>query len=119
MTKSSDGQSVFVPLHDSNSAFLLSLFWERYIYVVCLCPCLSITRSGNFIIGASVSDKQMLCASSGARAALNIAAEKNKTKDVGQSLIERICFCGVVFLKKENYMLLSSLLQFPHLIDTL
>ena len=31
-------------------------------------------RVGNFIIGASGSDKQMLCASSGARAALNIAA---------------------------------------------
>ena len=35
------------------------------------------TRVGNFIIGASGSDKQMLCASSGARAALNVAAEKN------------------------------------------
>ena len=34
------------------------------------------SRIGNFIIGASGSDKQMLCASSGARAALNIAAEK-------------------------------------------
>ena len=33
-------------------------------------------RVGNFIIEASGSDKQMLCASSGARAALNIAAEK-------------------------------------------
>ena len=37
-------------------------------------------RVGNFIIGASGSDKQMLCASSGARAALNIAAEKSKQK---------------------------------------
>ena len=37
------------------------------------------TRVGNFIIGASGSDKQM-CASSGARAALNIAAEKSKQK---------------------------------------
>ena len=36
------------------------------------------SRVGNFIIGASGSDKQMLCASSGARAALNIAAEKSK-----------------------------------------
>ena len=36
----------------------------------------SLARVGNFIIGASGSDKQMLCASSGARAALNIAAEK-------------------------------------------
>ena len=32
------------------------------------------------IIGASGSDKQMLCASSGARVALNIAAEKSKQK---------------------------------------
>ena len=32
------------------------------------------TRVGNFIIGCNGSDKQMLCASSGARAALNIAA---------------------------------------------
>ena len=31
-----------------------------------------ISRSGNFIIGASGSGKQMLCASSGALAALNI-----------------------------------------------
>ena len=38
------------------------------------------SRVGNFIIGASGSDKQMLCASSGARAALNIAAEKSKQK---------------------------------------
>ena len=38
------------------------------------------TRAGNFIVGASGSDKQMLCASSGARAALNIAAEKSKQK---------------------------------------
>ena len=38
------------------------------------------TGVGNFIIGASGSDKQMLCASSGARAALNIAAEKSKQK---------------------------------------
>ena len=38
------------------------------------------TRVGNFIIGASGSDKQMLCASSGARAALNIATEKSKQK---------------------------------------
>ena len=38
------------------------------------------TRSGNFIIGVSGSDKQMLCASSEARAALNIAAEKSKQK---------------------------------------
>ena len=30
--------------------------------------------------GAGGSDKQMLCASSGARAALNIAAEKSKQK---------------------------------------
>ena len=37
-------------------------------------------RVGNFIIGASGSDKQMLCASSVARAALNIAAEKSKQK---------------------------------------
>ena len=36
--------------------------------------------SGNFIIGASGSDKQMLCASSGACEALNIAAEKSKQK---------------------------------------
>ena len=41
---------------------------------------LAYPRSGNFIIGASGSDKQMLCASSGARAALNIAAEKSKQK---------------------------------------
>ena len=39
-----------------------------------------ITRSGNFIIGASGSDKQLLCASSGTRAALNIAAEKSEQK---------------------------------------
>ena len=38
------------------------------------------TGVGNFIIGARGSDKQMLCASSGARAALNIAAEKSKQK---------------------------------------
>ena len=38
------------------------------------------TRVGNFIIGASGSDKQM-CASSGARAALNIAAEKVNKRD--------------------------------------
>ena len=38
----------------------------------------TLTRVGNFIIGASGSDKQMLCASSGARAALNIAAEISK-----------------------------------------
>ena len=38
------------------------------------------TRVGNFITGASGSDKQMLCASSGACAALNIAAEKSKQK---------------------------------------
>ena len=38
------------------------------------------TQVGNFIIRASGSDKQMLCASSGARAALNIAAEKSKQK---------------------------------------
>ena len=37
--------------------------------------CVQCTRVGNFIIGASGSDKQM-CASSGAHAALNIAAEK-------------------------------------------
>ena len=38
-----------------------------------------VTRVGNFIIGASGSNKQML--SSGARgAALNIAAEKSKQK---------------------------------------
>ena len=36
-----------------------------------------LSRLGNFIIGASISDKQMVCASSGARAALNIAAEKS------------------------------------------
>ena len=41
---------------------------------------LNLSRSGNFIIGASGSDKQMLCESSGARAALNIAAEKSKQK---------------------------------------
>ena len=35
---------------------------------------------GNFIIGASGSDKQMLFASPGARAALNIATEKSKQK---------------------------------------
>ena len=52
----------------------------------------------------------MLCASSGARAVLNIAAERKLTKEVGQSLVERICFCGLVFLKEENYALLSSLL---------
>ena len=40
----------------------------------------TLTRSGNFIIGASGSDKQILCASSGVRAALNIAAEKSKQK---------------------------------------
>ena len=40
------------------------------------------SRIGNFIIGASGSDKQMLCASSGARAALNIAAEKSKQKSI-------------------------------------
>ena len=68
------------------------------------------TRVGNFIIGASGSDKQMLCASSGTRAALNIAAEKSKKKEVGKPLVERFYFCGVVFLKKENYMLLSNLL---------
>ena len=39
------------------------------------------TRSEkNFIIIASGSDKQMLCASSGACAALNIAAEKKVNK---------------------------------------
>ena len=38
------------------------------------------SRVGNSIIGASGSDKQMLCASSGACAALNIAAEKSKQK---------------------------------------
>ena len=38
------------------------------------------SRVGNFIIGASGSDKQILCASSEARAALNIAAEKSKQK---------------------------------------
>ena len=38
------------------------------------------SRVGNFIIGASGSDKQLLCESSGARAALNIAAEKSKQK---------------------------------------
>ena len=41
---------------------------------------LIISRSGNFIIGASGSDKQMLCTSSRAHAALNIAAEKSKQK---------------------------------------
>ena len=40
----------------------------------------TISRVGNFIIGDSGSDKQMLFASSGARAALNIAAEKSKQK---------------------------------------
>ena len=39
-----------------------------------------LARSGNFIIGASGSGKQMLCASSGARAGLNIATEKSKQK---------------------------------------
>ena len=34
-----------------------------------------LTRVGNFIIGASGSDKQMLCASSGARAAPIIAVK--------------------------------------------
>ena len=32
------------------------------------------SRDGNFIIGANGSDKQMICASSGACVALNIAA---------------------------------------------
>ena len=45
----------------------------------CECVLDQLTRVGNFIIGASGSDKQM-CASSGARAALNIAAEKSKQK---------------------------------------
>ena len=58
-----------------------------------------ISRSGNFIIRASGSDKQMLCVSSGACAALNIAAEKSK-QEIGQSHVEIICFCGVVFSQK-------------------
>ena len=49
----------------------------QYIFFVLL---IHKTRSGNFIIEASGSDKQMLCASSGARVALNIAAEKRKQK---------------------------------------
>ena len=62
-----------------------------------------LSRSGNFIIGASSSDKQLLCASSGARAALNIAAEKSKRKR-DRSVTRRKnlflwgSFCGVVFL---------------------
>ena len=50
------------------------------LYIMREQSCMAITRVGNFIIGASGSDKQMLCASSGARAALNIAAEKTKQK---------------------------------------
>ena len=69
------------------------------------------SRSGNFIIGASGSDKHMLCASSGARAALNIAAEKSK-QEIGQSLVERICFCGEVFLKGELHAALKSFNSF-------
>ena len=52
-----------------NSIHVAIFFYNQYL-----------TRSGNFIIGASGSDKQMLCASSGTRAALNIAAEKSKRK---------------------------------------
>ena len=44
------------------------------------------SRSGNFI-GASGSDKQMLCASSGARAAQNIGAEKVNKR--GRSVTRR------------------------------
>ena len=81
---------------------------------VLLYPCkgvkitLPLSRVGNFIIGASGSDKQMLCASSGARAALNIAAEKVNKRDRSVTRRKNL-YCGVVFLKKENYMLLSSL----------
>ena len=52
---------------------------KGYEMVALLIRCV-FTRSGNFIIGTSGTDKQMLCASSGARAALNIAAEKSKQK---------------------------------------
>ena len=54
----------------------------------------SCPRVGNFIIGASGSDKQMLCASSGARAALNIAAEKSKQKRLVSHSSEESVFVG-------------------------
>ena len=51
----------------------------------------NVSRVGNFIIGASGSDKQMLCTSSGARAALNIAAEKSKqNRYISYSLKESV-----------------------------
>ena len=64
----------------------------------CLC---TFTRVGNFIIGASGSDKQMLCASSGARAALIIAVKYCQQK--GRFVIRRkILFLSGRILKKRR-----------------
>ena len=59
------------------------------------------SQVGNFIIVPSGSDKQMLCASSGARAALNIAAEKVNKR--GRSVTRRKnLFLWVSFSQKEE-----------------
>ena len=59
--------------HMHKDYFLMTCKTFSHIYT-------TVSRSGNFIMGAIGSDKQMLGASSGARAALNIAAEKSKQK---------------------------------------
>ena len=51
----------------------------------------AVTRVENFIIGASGSDKQMLCRSSGARAAPSISGvNKTRTRQVCHSSYESV-----------------------------
>ena len=73
---------------------------------------LALTRSGNFIIGASGSDKQMLCASSGARAALNIAAEKSKKRGRSVTRRKNLFLWGSFSQKGELHAALKSLNSF-------
>ena len=66
------------------------------------------SRVGNFIIGASGFDKQMLCASSGARAALNIAAEKSKQKSRSVTHRKNLFLWGSFSQKGELHAALKS-----------
>ena len=73
---------------------------------------LDISRVGNFIIGASGSDKQMLCASSGARAALNIAAEKVNKRGWSVTRRKNLFLWGSLSQKEELHAPLKSFNSF-------
>ena len=67
---------------------------------------------GNFIIGASGSDKQMLCASSGARSALNIGLKKVNKRGRSVTCLKNLFLWDSFSQKGELHATLKSFNSF-------